>query len=122
MAIFLKYLAVFGVGGLVCSIGQVLINKTKMTSARILVIFLLAGVVLESLGLFKPIKEFGGAGITIPITGFGSTLAKGAIEGSKKGLLDGILGGMTAVSSGLTAAIVFGFFFALISRSHSKKL
>ena len=78
------YLRVFLVGGLVCLIGQLLINLTKMTSAKILVTFLLLGVVLEAVGLFDPIKEYAGAGITIPITGFGSTLAKGAIEGVKE--------------------------------------
>ncbi|MDD7351578.1 MAG: SpoVA/SpoVAEb family sporulation membrane protein [Clostridia bacterium] len=117
----LLYLRVFLVGGVVCLIGQILINKTKITSARILVSFLLLGAVLEAVGLFKYIEEFGKAGITVPIVGFGSSLVKGAIEGAKEGLLQACTGGMAAVSGGLTAAIVFGFIFALIFKSHPNK-
>lgn len=122
MEIFLDYLKVFAVGGAVCFIGQILINRTKMTSARILVIFLLLGVLLEAVGVFKYIEEFAGAGITIPIIGFGSNLAKGAIEGAKEGLLQAVIGGLATVSAGLTAAIIFGFIFALIFKSHTKKM
>lgn len=122
MQTFLTYLQVFVTGGIVCLIGQVLINKTKMTSARILVIFLLLGVLLEATGAFKYIEEWGKAGITIPITGFGSSLAKGAIKGAKEGLFQSVTMGMSAVAGGLTAAIVFGFIFAMIFKSHSKKL
>ena len=89
MNYFLTYLIVFAVGGLVCLIGQVIINLTKFTSARILVIFLLLGVLLETIGVFKYIKDFAQAGITIPIIGFGSNLAKGAIEGAQQ---DGLIG------------------------------
>ena len=109
-------------GGAVCLIGQLLINKTKMTSARILVTFLLFGVVLEAVGVFGYIKEWGGAGITIPITGFGSSLAKGAIDGSKISLFHAVTFGLASVSAGLTAAIVFGFLVALIFKSKPKKL
>jgi len=123
MEIFLNYLKVFAVGGLVCMIGQILINKTKMSSARILVLYMLAGVVLEVSGAFKYIKEFAHSGITIPIIGFGSNLAKGALEGAKaSGLLGAISGGLEAVATGLTAAIVCGFLFGLLSKSHSKKI
>lgn len=122
MAIFLKYLQVFITGGIICLIGQLLINKTNMTSARILVIFLLLGVVLEVSGLFKYIEEFGKAGATVPIMGFGSSLAKGALEGVKKdGILGAINGGMTAVSGGLSASIFFGFIFAMIFKSKTKE-
>lgn len=122
MQYFIKYISVFLTGGLVCLIGQILINKTKMTSGRILVIFLLTGILLEAFGLFDYIKKFAYAGITIPIIGFGSTLAKGAIEGSEINLLEAITGGMKSVAGGLSAAIVFGFIFAVIFKSHSKKL
>ncbi len=122
MEYFLSYLKTFAVGGAVCLLGQILINKTKMTSARILVTFLLLGLVLEIAGAFEYMEEFAGAGVTIPIMGFGSNLAKGALKGAKEsGILGAIKGGMTAVSAGLTSAIVFGFFFALIFKSKSKK-
>lgn len=122
MEVFLDYLKTFAVGGLVCMIGQFLINKTRMSSARILVTYMLVGVVLEICGAFEPIKEFAGSGITIPIIGFGSNLAKGALEGVKKdGFLGAITGGMSAVAAGLTTVIVCGFVFGLISRSRSKR-
>lgn len=123
MEVFLDCLKTFAVGGLVCMIGQFLINKTRMSSARILVTYMLVGVVLEICGAFEPIKEFAGSGITIPIIGFGSNLAKGALEGVKKdGFLGAITGGMSAVAAGLTTVIVCGFVFGLISRSRSKKM
>lgn len=123
MEVFLDYLKTFAVGGLVCMIGQFLINKTRMSSSRILVTYMLVGVVLEICGAFEPIKEFAGSGITIPIIGFGSNLAKGALEGVKKdGFLGAITGGMSAVAAGLTTVIVCGFVFGLISRSRSKKM
>lgn len=123
MEIFLNYLKVFAVGGFVCMIGQILINKTKMSSARILVLYMLVGVVLEVSGAFQYIKEFAHSGISIPIIGFGSNLAKGALEGMKEeGLLGAISGGLSAVAAGLTTAITCGFVFGLISKSHSKKI
>ncbi len=123
MEVFLDYLKTFAVGGLVCMIGQFLINKTRMSSARILVTYMLVGVVLEVCGAFEPIKEFAGSGITVPIIGFGSNLAKGALEGVKKdGFLGAITGGMSAVAAGLTTVIVCGFTFGLIARSRSKKM
>lgn len=121
MEIVLIYLRVFVVGGFICLIGQVLINLTKLTSARILLIFLLLGVVLESFGIFDPIKQFGRAGATIPITGFGATLAKGAIEGAREnGLFGAITGGIQAGAMGIAGAIFVGFIIALISRPHTK--
>ncbi len=122
MEMFLGYLKAFAVGGLVCMIAQILINKTKMTSARILVLFLLGGVFLELVGAFKFIENFAGAGITIPITGFGSTIVKGAREGAKIGFFEAVTYGFRNMAGGLTAAIFFGFLFALIFRSHSKKV
>lgn len=123
MEYFINYLKVFAVGGAVCVVGQILINKTSMSSARILVTFLILGVVLEIAGAFKYMEEFAGAGVTVPIMGFGSNLAKGALEGAREdGVLGAIKGGLTAVSAGLSSVIFFGFFFALIFKSKSKKI
>ena len=117
----LMYLKVFLVGGTICLIGQVLINTTKMTSARILVGFLLTGVVLETIGVYKFIKEFGGAGATVPIVGFGSNLARGAIEGTlENGLLGAITGGIEAVAGGIAGVIFISFIVGLISTSKTK--
>lgn len=120
MDILFTYLKVFLIGGGICVIGQILINLTKITSSRILVIFLLLGVVLEAIGVFKYIKEFAQAGVTIPILGFGSNLAKGAIEGAKEGLFGALTGGIKATAAGLGAAIFVGFIVALFSKSRSK--
>ncbi len=123
MEIFLDYLKVFAVGGALCALGQLLINKTQMSSARILVTFMLLGVVLELAGAFSYMKEFASAGVTIPITGFGSGLARGALRGAKEGgLLGAISGGLEAVAPGIAAVIFFGFVFSLVFKSHSKKL
>jgi stage V sporulation protein AE len=121
MEILLIYLRVFVVGGFICLIGQVLINFTKLTSARILLIFLLLGLVLEAFGIFEPIKQFGRAGATVPITGFGATLAKGAIEGAKnRGLFGAITGGIQAGAMGIAGAIFVGFIVALIAKPYTK--
>ena len=121
MQIFLQYLQVFAVGGVVCLLGQILINLTKMTSARILVIFLLLGCVLEAFGVFKYIEEFGGAGITVPITGFGATLVRGAIKGlNEKGILGVLYGGLQAAAAGVSSAILFGFLMSIIFKSRTK--
>ena len=122
MEMFLKYLIVFGVGGLVCLLAQILIIRTRMTSARILVLFELIGVFLQAVMLFEPIKNFANAGITIPIIGFGASLAKGAIDGIKKyGILGIFNGGLTVTAAGIAAAVGFAYLFALIFKSHSKK-
>lgn len=122
MEIFLKYLSVFAVGGLVCLIAQILIIRTRMTSARILVLFELIGVFLQAVMLFEPIKSFANAGITVPIIGFGASLARGAMEAVKKdGILGIFTGGLTATAGGIAAAVGFGYLFALIFRSRSKK-
>lgn len=121
MEIFLTYLKVFLVGGAICVIGQVLINLTKMTSARILVIFLLIGVVLQAVGVFESLKDFAAAGITTPITGFGALLAKGAMEGAKtQGLYGALVGGTKAAATGIGVAVFIGFVIALFSKSKSK--
>ncbi len=123
MEVFLTYLKVFAVGGLVCLAGQILINKTKMSSARILVLYMMIGVVLELSGAFEYMKQFAGSGVTIPIMGFGSNLAKGALEGAKaNGFMGAVTGGISAVAAGLTTVIVCGLGFGVIARSRSKKV
>ena len=121
MEIFLMYLKVFIVGGAICTIAQLLINYTKITAGKILVIFLLSGLLLQSFGLYQYLVDFAGSGATVPISGFGYLLAKGAMEGAKKGLFKAITGGISAAGMGLAAAIVFGYIFAVIFKSKSKK-
>ena len=122
MVLFLTYLKVFITGGIICTIGQVLIDKTKLTPARILVLFVVLGVILTGLGIYKPIVDFGGSGATVPISGFGYALANGVKEEiDKNGFLGMFTGGITATSAGITAAIIFGYLGALISKSNIKK-
>ena len=117
----LDYLIVFLVGGGICLLGQILVIRTQMTNARILVTFLMLGVFLEAVGLYGPLAEFAKAGATITISGFGATLARGAIEGaSAGGLLGAIKGGLAATSAGIAAAVVFSYIMALIFSSHTK--
>lgn len=118
MFIFIK---VFLVGGVICVLAQILINYTKITSGRILVLFLLLGVFFQALGLYQYLVDFAGAGATVPISGFGYLLAKGAMDGAKESLFKAITGGICAAGMGITAAIVFGYIFALIFKSRSKK-
>lgn len=121
MEIFLEFVKCFAVGGAICLIGQLLINYTKMTSSRILVIFLLTGCLLQAVGVFDYIKEFAGCGVTVPITGFGATLVEGAIKGMhEKGLMGVLLGSVTAGAAGLGAAILFGFVMSIIFKSRTK--
>ena len=120
METVLMFIKAYAVGGAICTIAQLLINYTKITSGKILVSFLLAGVALEALGLYQYLVDFAGAGATVPICGFGYLLAKGAIEGAKESLFKAITGGLTAASMGVTAAIVFGYIFALLFKSRSK--
>ena len=110
-------LKAFVVGGLICVIGQILIDKTKLTSARILVTFVTAGVILGGLGLYKYLVDFAGAGATVPLTGFGYNLAKGAIEG----LLGAFTGGIKNAAGGIAAAIFFGYLASLIAKPKMKK-
>ena len=112
----------FIIGGLICIIGQILIDKTKLTPSRILVIFVTAGCILGGLGLYKYIINFGGCGATVPLTGFGYNLAKGAIEGVKQnGIIGAFTGGITASAGGISAAILFGYIASLISKPKMKK-
>ena len=111
------YLKAFVVGGAICTIAQLLINYTKITSGKILVYFMLSGLILQAFGLYQYIVDFAGAGATVPISGFGYLLANGAIKGAKQGLFGAFTGGLAAASAGVTAAVVFGYFNALIFRS-----
>lgn len=115
------FIKAFVVGGLICVVGQLLIDLTAMTPARILVLFVTLGVVLTAVGLYEPIVEFAGAGATVPLTGFGYTLAKGVQEAvAEQGLFGVITGGVTGAAGGITAAILFGFLCALVARSGDK--
>jgi len=119
---WLLYLKVFLVGGLICLIGQILIIKTTITSSRILVLFVCVGAILEALGLYEPLVNFAAAGVTVPITGFGRSLAKGAIEAVKtQGVLGAFTGGLTATAGGITVAVISAYLFALIFSSRTKK-
>ncbi|MBQ7340103.1 MAG: SpoVA/SpoVAEb family sporulation membrane protein [Clostridia bacterium] len=117
----MTYLKVFAVGGAICTIAQLLINYTKITSGKILVYFLLAGIVLEAFNLYQYLVDFAGAGATTPISGFGYLLAKGAKEGAKESLFKALTGGITSAGMGITAAIIFGYIFAVLFKSKSKK-
>ena len=117
----LMFIRAFVVGGLICCVGQALIMNTKLTNARILVIFVVSGVALTGLGLYKPLVDFAGAGATVPLTGFGYSLAMGAIEGVQKyGLIGAFVGGVTRTAAGITAAVVFGLINALLFKPHAK--
>ena len=119
---WMMLLKCFVVGGLICVIGQILIDKTKLTPARILVIFVTTGVVLGGLGIYQHLVDFAGAGATVPLTGFGNALAKGVIEEVKNsGFIGAFIGGTKAVACGIAAAIFFGYIAALISKPKMKK-
>ena len=118
----MNYLKTFLVGGLICVIGQILIDKSKLTPARILESFVVAGVFLQLFGVYQYIVDFGGAGATVPLTGFGYTLCKGVKEAvEESGAIGIITGGLRAASGGISAAIIFGLLTALIFKSKPKK-
>lgn len=122
MDVFLTYLNCFAVGGLLCVAGQLLIDCTKLTPARILTLFVVAGVFLGALGLYQPLIDWAGAGATVPLTGFGNTLAKGVKKAvGESGLLGAFTGGLTASAGGICAAVLFGLLTALLSRPKDKK-
>lgn len=122
MEIVLKYVISFVVGGLFCVIAQIIIDKTKITPARILVIYVCTGVFLSAVGIYKPLVELAGAGATTPLTGFGHLIAEGVRKAvDEKGLLGALTGGLSATAGGITAAIVFGFLASLIFSSKPKK-
>ena len=112
----------FVVGGLICVIGQILIDKTKLTPARILVLFVTVGAILGGLGIYKYLIDFAGAGATVPLTGFGANLAKGAMqEVQNSGLLGAFIGGVKASAGGIAAAIFFGYLASLFAKPKIKK-
>lgn len=117
----MDYVKAFAVGGAFCVIAQILIDKTMLTPARILVSYVVAGVALTAVGIYEPIVEFAGAGATVPLTGFGYTLAMGVRKAvDEQGLFGVLSGGLTATAAGITAAMFFGVIAALIFRSRSK--
>ena len=117
----MDYLIAFVVGGLFCVLGQILIDKTKLTPARILVAYVTGGVILGALGLYGPLVEFAGAGASVPLAGFGYLLAKGALSAVRQfGLLGAFTGGVTAAAGGIAAAIFFGYLAALIFKPADK--
>ena len=117
----MEYIRAFIVGGALCGIGQILIDRTHLTPARILTAYVVAGVILSAVGIYEPLAEWGGAGAAIPLTGFGHTLAKGvrkAVE--EKGILGALTGGLTAASAGIAASIIFATLFAMIFNPKEK--
>ena len=121
MEIFLEYIKAFAVGGALCLIGQIIIDKTKLTPARILTAYVVAGVILGAVGLYRPLTEWAGAGATVPLTGFGYLLAEGVKKAvDEKGVIGIFTGGFTAAAGGIAAAVFFGYLFALIFKPGDK--
>ena len=121
METFLIYLKAFVAGGILCAIGQILIDKTNLTAGRILSLFVVTGVILGAIGIYEPFVKWAGAGATVPLTGFGNVLAKGvqkAVE--EKGWIGAFTGGFTASAAGIAAAVFFGLLVALIFKSKDK--
>ena len=120
LGILLMYFKAFAVGGLICLIAQIVINFTDLTAGKILVYFMLGGLVLTAIGVYQPLVDFAGAGATVPISGFGYLLANGAIKGAERGFFYAITGSLAAASAGITAAVVFSFIMALIFKARTK--
>jgi stage V sporulation protein AE len=122
LSVINSYLGAFLIGGAICAVGQILIDKTKLTSARILVIFVTAGVILTALGVYQPLVNIGGAGATVPLTGFGYSLAKGVFQDvDQHGLLGAFTGGIRSTAAGITAAIVFGYIASVAFTPKAKR-
>ncbi len=122
MDILFTLLKAFAVGGLICCVGQALLRHTQLTSARILVLFVVSGVVLTALGLYKPLVDFAGAGATVPLMGFGYSLAMGAMQGARSnGLLGAVTGGLVRTAAGIASAVVFGLLASLVFKPHAKR-
>ena len=121
MELLLDCLKAFLVGGLICVVGQLLIDYTKLTPARILVAFVVSGVILTAIGVYEPLVEFAGAGATVPLTGFGYSLARGVRAAiTEHGLVGALMGGLEATAAGITASVLFGFISALCVRPDDK--
>lgn len=117
----MEYLRAFITGGIICALSQILIDKTKLTPARILVSFVVLGVILTAAGVYQPLVDWGGAGATVPLLGFGYSLAKGVVSGiAEHGFLGIFTGGVTGAAGGIAAAVLFGLVFALLCRPKSK--
>ena len=122
MSSAMDYFRAFWVGGMICLIGQLLLDRTKLTPGRILVCFVTAGVILSAIGIYEPVAEYAGAGASVPLTGFGHLLAQGVRQSvAEDGLLGAFTGGVKAAAAGITAAIFFGYLAALASKPKSKK-
>ncbi|MBQ9329410.1 MAG: stage V sporulation protein AE [Oscillibacter sp.] len=118
----MEYLNAFLCGGILCAVGQILIDRTQLTPARILTGYVVAGVLLSALGLYQPLADWGGAGASVPLTGFGHLLAKGTAQAvAEKGWLGVLTGGLTAAAGGVTAAVVCGVAMAVLFRPGSKR-
>ena len=117
----MDYLKAFLIGGVICVVGQILIDRTKLTPARILVCYVVLGVILGGTGVYEKLVDFAGAGATVPLTGFGNTLAKGVREAvQEQGVLGALTGGLKATAGGITAAVFFGFLAALVCNPKDK--
>ena len=121
MEVFTQFIKAFLLGGALCAVGQILIDKTKLTPARILTSYVVAGVILGAVGLYEPLAEWGGAGATVPLTGFGYLLAKGVREAPRTSFLSIFSGGLSAAAAGIAAAVFFSFLFALICKPKEKE-
>lgn len=120
--VFTSYLNAFIVGGLICAVGQLLIDRTKLTPAKILVVFVTAGAILTALGLYQKVVDVGGAGATVPLTGFGYSLTKGAFKDVEQfGILGAFTGGIKAAAAGITAAIFFGYLISVAAVPKAKR-
>lgn len=117
----MDYLYAFAVGGIICVIGQILLDTTKLTAPRILVIFVVSGVVLTAVHLYQPLVELAGNGATTPLPGFGYALAKGAMDGAKDGFIGAVTGAVKATAAGVTVAIAFGYMIALVFNPKSMR-
>ena len=118
----MEYLNAFLCGGLLCAVGQIILDRTNLTPARILTGYVVAGVLLQAVGVYQYVADWGGAGATVPLTGFGYSLAKGVARAvAEKGLLGVITGGLTATSGGIAAAVVFGLLMAILCRPKEKR-
>lgn len=121
LEIALGFVKAFAVGGAICTLAQIIINFTDLTAGKILVYFMLGGVVLTAIGAYQPLVDFAGAGATVPISGFGYLIANGAIKGAEKGLFFALTGSLAAASAGITAAVVFSFLASLAFKAKTKK-
>ena len=115
------FLKAFVVGGGICMVAQIVINFTDLTAGKILVTFMLTGVVLQGLGLYQYLVDFAGAGATVPISGFGYLLANGGIKGAEKGFFGAVTGALSSASAGISAAVIFSFLMAMLFKSKSKR-